>query len=74
MIYIMSPVKWKDVNARSYPKPTVLLVDFGGLDGARYCLVGCAYGYLHDTSGNIRTWKSYSGAARIKRLYVNNLA
>ena len=64
------PLRWQDVNPRDYQNPTALLVDFGHADGApRWCIVGTTYGFLHTTSGDIRTWRSYSGARRAARSY-----
>lgn len=53
--------------ARQYTKPTVLRADFG--QGTRYVVVGTAYGYLHTTGGDIKTWLSYSGARRAAKNY-----
>lgn len=33
----------------------------------RFCVVGTPYGFLHKTSGDIRFWKSRSGANRVIR-------
>ncbi len=35
-----------------------------------YCVIGTAYGYLHNSSGDIRTWKTASGARRAAKAYV----
>lgn len=45
--------------------------------GARFmwCLIGTDYGYLHTSSGDVRTWKSESGARHaLKRLYNQEAA
>jgi hypothetical protein len=69
---MLTPAPWRDVNPRAYSAPTVLYVDFGAADGApRFAIVGTDYGYLHTTGGDIRTWRSYSGARRICRAYTN---
>ncbi len=65
-------IAWRDVNPRAYPAPRALLVDFGHSDGLpRWCIVGTDYGYLHTTGGDIRTWRSNSGANRAARQYRN---
>ena len=65
----MIPINWTKMQPRSYSKPTVVCVDFDYPVGIKYCLAGCAYGYLYTTSGDIKTWNSYSGAWRVKKLY-----
>jgi hypothetical protein len=37
-----------------------------------YAIVGTDYGFLHNTSGSIRLWKSYSGAYKKLRNYLEN--
>lgn len=61
---------WQNVNPRAYPHARPLLVDFGHADGRPcWCVVGTDYGFLHTTSGDVRTWGSRSGAARVARQY-----
>jgi hypothetical protein len=40
-----------------------------------YAITGTMYGYLHTTGGDIRTWRSYSGAykaaIRYRDMYEN---
>lgn len=36
----------------------------------RFVVIGTQYGYLHTTSGDVRTWRSYSGARRAARNYT----
>jgi hypothetical protein len=36
---------------------------------AYYCVLGTNYGYLRTTSGDVRIWKSASGAYRVARKY-----
>ena len=56
-----------DYRARTPTKATVArLFHDGVLD---YVVIGTQYGHLHTTSGNIRTWKSYSGARRVAKEY-----
>lgn len=52
---------------KNFTKPTVLRADFG--NGIKYIVVGTAYGYLHTTAGDIRTWASYSGAYKAAKKY-----
>lgn len=35
----------------------------------RYCVSGTDYGYLRNTSGDLRTWRTYSGAYAAMRKY-----
>lgn len=36
----------------------------------RYAVAGASYGYIHNTAGGIRTWKSASGARHGLKRYV----
>lgn len=58
---------WHDVNPRAYSAPRALCVDFGR--GPVWCVVGTDYGFLHTTSGDVRTWRAPSGARRAARAY-----
>ncbi len=35
-----------------------------------YCVIGTSYGYLHTSAGDIRTWKSASGARKAAKAYA----
>lgn len=35
-----------------------------------YCVIGTSYGYLHTSAGDIRTWKSASGARKAAKTYA----
>ena len=35
----------------------------------RYVVIGTAYGHIHTANGDIRTWRSYSGARKAARNY-----
>ena len=59
-----------DHRAREAKKPTVAKFNMGGAGCYRYVVIGTNYGYIHTTSGDIRTWKSKSGAYRAARNYV----
>lgn len=43
-------------------------------DGAqpeyRYVVIGTQYGYIHTSGGDVRTWKSYSGAYKFMKSYI----
>lgn len=58
-----------DIRARSVSAPTVarFMVQPGEW---RFIVIGTQYGYLHTSSGDIRTWRSYSGARRAVKRYV----
>lgn len=59
-----------DSRARSVNTPTVAKFELGNGTTA-YCVIGTDYGYIHTSGGNVRTWKSYSGARRYARNYVS---
>lgn len=68
---------WIDINPRSYTKPTVVRFrtptsqfSWAGPVRVRYAVCGTAYGYIHTTSGDVRTWDSYSGAYKAMRRYT----
>lgn len=35
-----------------------------------FCVIGTAYGYLHTSGGDIRTWKTASGARKAAARYI----
>jgi hypothetical protein len=59
-----------DGRCRSVSVPTVACVRVNAQIGYWYCVIGTEYGYIHTTGGDLRTWKSYSGARRAARNYV----
>lgn len=40
----------------------------------RYVCIGTDYGHIHTTSGDVRTWATYSGARRFLRAYIERSA
>ena len=62
------------LDSRSWAatKPTVarLIRRFStaGIE-TRYVVIGTAYGHIHTANGDIRTWRSYSGARKAVRNY-----
>jgi hypothetical protein len=57
-----------DRRCRDADKPTVAL--FQVADGAyAYCVIGTEYGYIHTSAGDVRVWKSHSGAYRAAKSY-----
>jgi hypothetical protein len=57
-----------DVSPRNYSKPSVVRVTLSpGV--VRYVVCGTDYGFLHTANGDVRTWRSYSGARRVARDY-----
>lgn len=36
----------------------------------RYRIAGCEYGYLHNVTGGIATWRTYSGAYKALHRYL----
>ena len=68
---------WLDIHPREYKKPTIVRVrvpdspfSWGPKSQILFAIVGTDYGYLHTTGGDLRTWKSYSGAYRILKQYT----
>lgn len=53
------------MNPYNYPTPCI--VPFHG----DWAIVGTDYGYLHTTSGDVRTWKTRSGARKALKRYLN---
>lgn len=62
-----------DIRAREAQEPTVARIRVRG-DEYRYCVIGTAYGHLHTTGGDVRTWGSYSGAYKASRDYRARMA
>ena len=58
-----------DHRTREPARPTVARFHIGNGE-YRFIVIGTAYGKLHTTSGDVRVWKSYSGARRAARNYV----
>ena len=68
---------WFDIHPREYKKPTIIRFrvpasqfSWGPKSQILFAIVGTDYGYLHTTGGDLRTWKSYSGAYRILKQYT----
>ena len=58
-----------DYRAREFDAPTVARFRINATE-YRYCVIGTQYGHIHTISGDVRTWRSYSGARRAARNYV----
>lgn len=59
-----------DIRSRQAGKPTVARFRMG--NGVyRCCVIGTAYGYIHTSGGDVKTWGSYSGARAAARKYVS---
>lgn len=57
-----------DYRARTVAKPTVARYAMG--DGTyRFIVVGTPYGHIHNLSGGVKTWGTYSGAYKAARRY-----
>lgn len=57
-----------DVRCRNFDKPTVARFWVTETE-LRFAIIGTDYGYLHTTGGNVKTWRSYSGARRVAKNY-----
>ena len=58
-----------DHRCRELKTPTVARLLVAGAQH-RYIVIGTEYGYLHTTGGDVRTWRSYSGAYKAAKRYV----
>jgi len=50
-----------DIRTRQQAKPCIAKFHIGDAE-YRYVVIGTDYGHIHTSSGDVRTWKSYSGA------------
>lgn len=66
MIYFENGI---DFRCREQSAPTVAKFKVSPGD-IRYCVIGTQYGYIHTTGGDVRTWRTPSGAYRFLRNYV----
>ena len=58
-----------DFKVRTATSPTV--ARFEVLPGVfKFIVIGTTYGHIRTTSGDIRTWASYSGAQRFAKNYL----
>ena len=57
-----------DHRTREQSKPTVARFRVTGSE-YRYCIIGTQYGHIHTSAGDVRTWKTPSGAYRFLRSY-----
>lgn len=54
-----------DIRSRQVKKPQVAKFLKNNNDKEfHYCIIGTSYGHIHTCSGDVRTWKSYSGARK----------
>jgi hypothetical protein len=57
-----------DARCRETDKPAVARFRVSS-DEYRYIVIGTQYGYLHTSSGDVRTWQSASGARKAAKRY-----
>lgn len=57
-----------DYRARTAPAPEVAKFRVCG-EHYEYCVIGTQYGYIHTSSGTVRTWKTASGARHMIERY-----
>ena len=57
-----------DHRSRECKVPTVARFHMGN-GQYRFIVIGTNYGHIHTTGGDVRTWRSYSGARRAARNY-----
>lgn len=53
-----------DARCRAPSRPEVAMLDH------HYIVIGTQYGYLRTAAGDVRTWKTYSGARKAVKRYV----
>ena len=39
--------------------------------GDKFCIIGTSYGHIRTTSGDVRTWKTRSGARKFLNQYLS---
>ena len=59
-----------DIRCREAKEPTVARFRVSG-DDYRFIVIGTEYGYIHTSAGDVRTWRSYSGARRAALAALN---
>lgn len=58
-----------DIRCRQAAGPAVAKFHMGN-SVYRYIVIGTQYGYIHTSGGDVRTWKSYSGAYKFMKSYI----
>lgn len=66
-----------DLRCREPKKATVARFNLGcsltgGNLGYRFIVIGTDYGYIRTTGGDVRTWRSASGARKFAAAYEKN--
>ncbi len=59
-----------DIRCREAKEPTVARFRVSAGD-YQFVVIGTQYGYLRTMGGDVRTWRSYSGARRAALAYLN---
>ena len=57
-----------DFRLRECEKPQIAKIRVAGTE-YRYCVIGTQYGYIYTAGGDVRTWRSYSGAYKFLKQY-----
>lgn len=57
-----------DIRTRQQNKPCVAKFHLGN-EEYRFIVIGTEYGHIHTISGDVRTWRSYSGAYKFLKQY-----
>lgn len=58
-----------DIRSREAEKPTVARFRIHGAE-YRFIVIGTQYGHIRTSGGDVRTWKTASGARRFLSRYV----
>ncbi len=57
-----------DIRCREVSRPQVARFRFSGSEYP-FCVIGTDYGYIHTSSGDVRVWKTSSGARKALKRY-----
>ncbi len=57
-----------DIRTRQQSAPCVAKFDIRP-GSTVFVIIGTQYGHIHTTGGDVRTWRTYSGARRFLRAY-----
>lgn len=57
-----------DIRCREVTAPQVAKLRIKGSE-YRFVVIGTQYGHVHTSAGDIRTWRSYSGAYKFLKQY-----
>jgi len=59
-----------DIRSREAKTPTVARFHLGNGKYV-YCVIGTQYGHWHTSAGDVRTWRTASGARKAVKRYIS---